>query len=139
MKVSDDNSTPFVEPSPAGWDTLVDVSARLQKASRKATERQFKASSGIGVICCYDSGMNSLEKSSSIPGHHAAATAMVNRWRHSQPEVEAERLQRLRGLSERDAASQFSRLLQISGPYPLRPTSGLVEQQRILARLREGA
>jgi hypothetical protein len=38
----------------------------------------------------------------------------------------------LRGLSERDAALQFSRLLQISGPYPLRPTSGLVEQQRIL-------
>jgi hypothetical protein len=101
----------------------------------------FKGRPGISpeFVCCYDGGMNSLEKSSSIPGPDGATTAMVDRWRQSQPGLEEERLQRLRGLSERDAALQFSRLLQISGPYPLRPTSGLVEQQRILARLRQSA
>lgn len=61
---------------------------------------------------------------------------MVNAWRDAQTVLEAERLQRLRGLSERDAARQFAELLQIRGPYPLRPSSGLVEQQRLLARLR---
>ena len=43
----------------------------------------------------------------------------------------------MRQLSERDAALQFARLLQIRDPWPLRPSSGLVEQQRILARLRK--
>jgi hypothetical protein len=42
----------------------------------------------------------------------------------------------LRGLSERDAAQQFNELLKLRGTYPLRPSSGLVEQQRLLARLR---
>ena len=51
--------------------------------------------------------------------------------------LEAERLHHLQQLSEREAAAQFARLLQIRGPWPLRPTSGLVEQQRILARLRK--
>ena len=62
---------------------------------------------------------------------------MVCRWRQAHAVLEKERLQRLRELSERDAAWQFARLLQISRPYPLRPGSGLVEQQRIFARLRE--
>jgi hypothetical protein len=64
------------------------------------------------------------------------AAKLAARWFRTQPALEAERLRRLRSLSERDAAEQFARLLQSSGPYPLRPTSGLVEQQRILARLR---
>jgi len=81
--------------------------------------------------------MKSLQKSSSIQDSDAAAKAMVDRWLQSQVVLDAERLQRLRGLSEREAASQFIRLLQIRGPYPLSPGSGLVEQQRILARLRE--
>ena len=64
---------------------------------------------------------------------------MVDAWRRSKAALEAERLRRLRSLSERDAARQFAQLLQIHGPYPLRPTSGLVEQQRLLDRLRENA
>jgi hypothetical protein len=81
--------------------------------------------------------MNSLDKSPSNQGFDADAKAMVDRWRRAQTALDAERVQRLRSLSERDAARQFARLLQIRGPWPLRSTSGLVEQQRILARLRE--
>lgn len=57
-------------------------------------------------------------------------------WRKGQAALEAERLRCLRSLSEQDAARQFAGLLQIRGPYPLRPSRGLVEQQRLLARLR---
>jgi hypothetical protein len=64
---------------------------------------------------------------------------MVAAWRRSQAALEAERLRRLRSLTERDAARLFAQLLRIHGAYPLRPTSGLVEQQRLLARLREHA
>lgn len=79
--------------------------------------------------------MKSIENTeSSRPTDDAAK--LVERWLRAQPALEAERLGRLRGLSERDAAQQFARLLQLSGPYPLRSTSGLVEQQRILTRLR---
>lgn len=81
--------------------------------------------------------MNSLEKAASERLSAGTAKALADRWRQSQPALEEERLQRLRGLSEREAALQFARLLQIPSPYPLRPTSGLVEQQRILARLRK--
>lgn len=67
------------------------------------------------------------------------AAKLVATWRQAQAELEAERLRRLHSLSERDAAEQFARLLQWNGAYPLRPSSGLVEQQRILKRLREHA
>ena len=66
-----------------------------------------------------------------------AASELVDRWRQSHAMLEKERLQALRSLGERDAALRFARLLQINGSYPLRPTSGLVEQQRILARRRK--
>jgi len=36
-----------------------------------------------------------------------------------------------------EAAKQFARLLQWSGGSPLRPASSLVEQQRVLKRLRK--
>jgi len=65
-----------------------------------------------------------------------SAKAMVDVWREAQTVLEAKRLQHLRGLSEQDAARQFAQLLQIRSPYPLRPSSGLVEQQRLLAPLR---
>ena len=32
MKISDNTSAQFAQPSPPGWDTLVDVSARLEKS-----------------------------------------------------------------------------------------------------------
>jgi len=83
--------------------------------------------------------MNSLTKPPSIRNATADSVAMVEAWRRSQAALEAERLQRLRSLSERDAARLFAQLLRIHGPYPLRPTSGLVEQQRQLAPLRQHA
>ena len=80
--------------------------------------------------------MKSLKKALMSRRSTAAAKEMVDVWRKGQAALEAERLQCLRSLSEQDAARQFAGLLQIPGPYPLRPSSGLVEQQRLLARLR---
>lgn len=81
--------------------------------------------------------MNSLRKQVSDRPSIDSARTLAERWRQAQPTLEQERLQRLQKLSERDAALQFARLLQIRGTWPLRPSSGLVEQQRILARLRK--
>ncbi|MGD9584012.1 MAG: hypothetical protein AB7V26_10165 [Lysobacterales bacterium] len=83
--------------------------------------------------------MQPLETPTSERLSDGTAAALAERWRRAQPALEWERLQRLRGLSERDAARQFAQLLQPRGPYPLRSTSGLVEQQRILARLRQNS
>lgn len=79
--------------------------------------------------------MNVPDNSPLLPGADTAAMLMVYRWQRAHAELAADRVQRLRGLSEIDAARQFAELLQIRGPYPLRRTSGLVEQQRIFARL----
>lgn len=83
--------------------------------------------------------MKLLEKTLSNQESSAAAKAMVDIWCEAQAALEAERLQCLRSLSELDAARQFAQMLQIRSPYPLRPSSGLVEQQRLLARLRTPA
>lgn len=80
--------------------------------------------------------MKSLPKTLMSQSSTAAAKEMVDVWRKGQAALEAERLQRLRGLSELDGARQFAQVLQILSPYPLRPSSGLVEQQRLLSRLR---
>lgn len=85
----------------------------------------------------HDSVMNTSKEPFSERISAEAASEMVDRWRRSHAMLEKERLQALRGLGERDAALRFARLLQINGSYPLRPTSGLVEQQRILARRRK--
>jgi hypothetical protein len=81
------------------------------------------------------SGLNSSKIPASERLSARTAEAVVDRWHQAQPALERERLQRLRRVGERDAASQFAQLLQLRPPYPLRPTSGLVEKQRILARL----
>lgn len=83
--------------------------------------------------------MKLLKKTPLIQDSTRSAKAMVDVWREAQKTLEAERLKRLRGLSEQDAARQFAQMLQICSPYPLRPSSGLVEQQRLLARLRTPA
>lgn len=64
------------------------------------------------------------------------AEAYVRRWRRTAAAMNAERLRELRRLTESEAAQRFARLLSRSSGYPLRPGSGLVEQQRIFARLR---
>lgn len=65
-----------------------------------------------------------------------AAEDFVARWRRADAALEGERLRRLRSLTELEAARQFARLLSPRGTYPLRASSGLVEQQRIFDRLR---
>lgn len=62
--------------------------------------------------------------------HYASA------WRRAGPELKRERLRELRQLSETEAAKRFALLLRLPSPYPVRRSSGLVEQQRILSRLR---
>ncbi len=80
--------------------------------------------------------MTLIKNSSVNPDSNNAAEAVVEVWREAMAVLETDRLQRLQSLSEQDAARQFTQLLQLPGPYPLRPTSGLVEQQRLLERLR---
>lgn len=64
------------------------------------------------------------------------AEAYVRAWRRTAAAMNAERLRDLRALTELEAARRFARLLSLPGSHPLRPSSGLVEQQRIFARLR---
>lgn len=66
----------------------------------------------------------------------ADAQAYVRAWRRTAALLDKGRLGELRALSEVEAAQQFARLLRMPPPYPLRPSSGLVEQQRIFSRLR---
>lgn len=65
-----------------------------------------------------------------------SARAYVRAWRERAAILEAERLRDLRALSELEAARRFAELLQGRLPAPPRSTCGLVEQQRILSRLR---
>jgi hypothetical protein len=65
------------------------------------------------------------------------ASALVAAWSRSAPALERERLKELERMTEGESARRFIELLQGVPPYPQRPSSGLVEQQRILARLRK--
>ena len=58
-------------------------------------------------------------------------------WRRAGPALDAKRLQTLRSLSEEESARWFAELLTPVVAWPLRPSSGLVEQQRALAKLRD--
>jgi hypothetical protein len=58
-------------------------------------------------------------------------------WRRAGPALDAKRLQSLRRMSEEESARCFAELLTPVVALPLRPGSGLVEQQRVLARLRD--
>jgi hypothetical protein len=74
--------------------------------------------------------MQPLEK----PGEEVVT--LVTNWQRAGDALDAERLRELRSLSERESAQRFARLFRLDTPYPLRLTSGLVEQQRLLGRLR---
>ena len=67
----------------------------------------------------------------------ADSRAYARAWHQTAAALEPKRLQVLRQLSELEAAQRFDRLLGIPLPYPLREGSGLVEQQRIVDRLRK--
>lgn len=58
-------------------------------------------------------------------------------WRRAGPALDEKRLQTLRSLSEEDAARCFAELLTPVVDFPLRSSSGLVEQQRVLAKMRD--
>lgn len=64
------------------------------------------------------------------------AQAYVAAWRRAGPELEARRLRKLEELTEEESARCFAQLLSSLGEFPLRSGSGLVEQQRILAKMR---
>lgn len=65
-----------------------------------------------------------------------AAKALADAWQCAGEELAALRIRELRQMSEAESAQRFARFLSPPGPYPLRKSSGLVEQQRIFARLR---
>ena len=79
-----------------------------------------------------------MSTNDSKASHHSDAQRYVLAWRRAATELERERLRDLRQLSEVEAARRFAKLLCAPPPYPLRESSGLVEQQRIFARLRRG-
>lgn len=68
---------------------------------------------------------------------YSEAESYAAAWRRAGPELDSKRLQELRNLSEEEAARRFAELLATIGDVPLRSGSGLVEQQRLLARMRE--
>lgn len=65
----------------------------------------------------------------------AFAPQWMAQWRMAAARLELLRRERLRQLTEDDAARMFA-LLDPPRPYELRPSSGLVEQQRWFAMLR---
>jgi len=67
-----------------------------------------------------------------------AAKAYASQWAARSLELERLRLHNLRAMTEADSALLFAQRLSAAPTLPLRPGSGLVEQQRLLARLRHG-
>jgi hypothetical protein len=65
------------------------------------------------------------------------AEAYAAAWRRAGAVLDEQRLQALRSLSEEDAARCFAELLTPLVDFPLRSSSGLVEQQRVLAKMRD--
>lgn len=64
------------------------------------------------------------------------AKALADAWQCAHEALASVRIRELRQMSETESAERFARLLSPPGPYPLRKSSGLVEQQRIFDRLR---
>ncbi len=65
----------------------------------------------------------------------AEARLYAQRWNEAAAALDERRLVDLRALTEAEAAQRFA-LITTGFEGSVRPTSGLVEQQRILARLR---
>jgi len=65
------------------------------------------------------------------------AASYAAAWRRAGPALDAQQLQSLRGLTEEESARCFAKLLTPGVALPLRPSSGLVEQQRAFAKLRD--
>lgn len=76
---------------------------------------------------------------SQYPDEREGAQALAAAWQCAEEELASLRVRELRQLSESESARRFARLLCPPAPYPLRKTSGLVEQQRVFARLRNAS
>lgn len=72
-------------------------------------------------------------------GEREGAKALADAWQCAEKELASLRIRELRQMSETESAQRFARFLSPPGPYPLRTSSGLVEQQRIFARLRNAS
>jgi hypothetical protein len=81
----------------------------------------------------YTDAMPNPPDRSTLTGAESYAAA----WRRAAPALDAKRLQSLRSLSEEESAQCFAKLLTPGLALPLRSSSGLVEQQRALAKLRD--
>jgi len=69
---------------------------------------------------------------------HEEAKEYVERWRKAGPELEKVRREELRSLNNQNNSKLIDSLLEIGSIWPQkRPTSGLVEQQRLFQRARK--
>jgi len=69
---------------------------------------------------------------------HEEAREYVERWRKAGPELEKVRREELRALKDADSLRLFNSLLEFGSlHHQNRPTSGLVEQQRIFQKARQ--
>ena len=106
--------------------------ALLAGAYPRVFERDVRRLANVGVGLRYTDFVAKLPEISTCSEAESYAAA----WRRAGPELDAKRLQKLRDLSEEDSARCFAELLRPIGELPLRSSSGLVEQQRIFARMR---
>jgi hypothetical protein len=68
---------------------------------------------------------------------HEEAKEYVERWRKAGPELERVRRDELRALTDTDGRDLFRSLLDFANLHHQdRPTSGLVEQQRVFQKAR---
>jgi hypothetical protein len=63
------------------------------------------------------------------------AREYVNRWKQAGPALEKARREELKNLTDQDVRNQLDSLLDLAKGSVNRPTSGLVEQQRIFQKL----
>ena len=82
------------------------------------------------VDAAYNGAMDSKDRSEA-----GQARTYAQRWSEAASVLDERRLRDLRALTEVEAARRFA-LITTGIKVPGRPTSGLVEQQRIFARLR---
>jgi len=78
-----------------------------------------------------------MSSDANLSRQDADARAYAKAWRQAEPQLETERLRALRQLTEKESAQHFARLLCLTAAYPIRNSSGLVEQQRLFSKLRD--
>lgn len=79
-----------------------------------------------------------MDQTANVRGHDEAqaAKAYADAWAARSLELEQLRLRQLRKMTQAESARRFAELLAPQTGIRLRAGSGLVEQQRLFARLR---